>query len=73
MKTLRKATKSDILLNLFDEIGTKISVEKVCEITGIKNYGSLKAFCSYIRKSKHVDEDSRVDIRIQNGDCIRVN
>ena len=72
MKSLRRLTKSDILLNLFPEIGVKIAVDKVCEITGIKNYNSLKAFFSYIRKSDHVNEDSRIDVRIQNGDCIRV-
>jgi len=72
MKSLRRMTKSDILLNLFPNIGDKIAVEKVCGITGIKNYNSLKAFLSYIRKSGHVNEDSRIDVRIQNGDCIRV-
>jgi hypothetical protein len=73
MKSLRRQTKSDILLNLFDEIGTKIPVESVCEITGIKNYDSLKAFLSYIRKSKHVCDESRIDVRIKDGDCIRIN
>lgn len=73
MKTLRKLTKADSLLNLFEEIGTKIKVDEVCDITGIKNYNSLKAFCCYIRTSKHVSEESRIDIRINDDYCIRVN
>jgi hypothetical protein len=73
MKSLRKITKSDTLLNLFDEIGTRIKVEEVCDITGIKNYNSLKAFLCYIRRADHIPEDSRIDVRIQNGYCIRVN
>lgn len=72
MRILRRPTKSDILLNLFEEIGTQISVDKVCEITGIKNYNSLKAFFSYIRNSKHVANENRIDVRIKDDICERV-
>lgn len=73
MKTLRKQTKSEVLLNLFEEIGTKIRVDDVCSITGIKNKNTLRSFCHYIRTSKHVAEENRIDIRISDGECIRVN
>ena len=73
MKTIRKATKLDILFNLFDEVGKRIKVGVVCDITGIPNYNTLKADLSYIRKSKHVPEENRIDIRIQDDECIRVN
>lgn len=72
MKTLRKQTKADILLNMFEKVGDKASVEEVLEKTGMPNYNTLKAFCSYIRKSKHVAEENRIDIRIDSGTCVRV-
>ena len=73
MKQLRKATKCDILLNLFENIGDKMSVKQVCEITEIKNYNSLKALFSYIRKAKHIPDENRIDVRIQDDICFRAN
>ena len=73
MKILRNLTKCDTLLNLFDEVGKKMKVQDVCDITGIKNYNSLKALLSYIRKAKHIPDDHRIDVRIQDDVCIRVN
>jgi len=73
MRHLRKPTKLDTLVNLFDKIGDSMKVEQVCEITGIKNYDSLKALCTYIRKAKHIPDENRMDIHIQDGYCIRVN
>ena len=73
MKTIRKATKLDILFNLFDEIGHKEKVSNVCDITGIPNYNTLKADFSYLRKSKHIPDENRIDVRIQDDICIRVN
>lgn len=72
MRSLRKMTKADKLLNMFDEVGKKIPIDKVCEETGFKNYNSLKAVLSYIRKSSYVMEESRIDIRLKNGNCERV-
>ena len=72
MKTLRRATKYDILINLFEEIGSQMTVSEICEITGIKSYNTLKAAFSYIRRSKHVPDESRIDVRIQGDICIRV-
>ena len=73
MKQLTKPTKTGILLNIFDEIGKTIKVSIVCDITGIKNYNSLKALFSYIRKAPHIPDENRIDIRLQDGMCIRVN
>jgi cell division septal protein FtsQ len=72
MKRLSKPTKCDMLLNIFDSIGKKMKAEKVCQVTGIKSYNSLKALLSYIRKSKHVPNENRIDVRIQDGTCVRV-
>jgi len=73
MKSIRKSTKLDILFNLFDEIGKKMSVKDTCSITGIPNYNTLKADLSYLRRSKHIPDENRVDIRIMDDMCIRVN
>ena len=73
MLILRKPTKCDMLLNLFDEIGKQVKVSIVCDITGIKNYNSLKALFSYIRKAPHIPEDHRIDVRIQDDICTRVS
>jgi hypothetical protein len=73
MKSLRNPTKCDTLLNLFDEIGKSMSVKNVCDITGIKNYNSLKALFSYIRKAPHISPDNRIDVRIKDDVCIRIN
>ena len=72
MKSLRRMTKADVLLNMFDDVGVEIGVDEVCETTGIKNYNTLKGFFSYIRKSKHVDDESRIDVRVKDGMCRRV-
>jgi len=73
MKRLRKPMKTDILANIFDKVGRSIKVSEVCEVTGIKNPNSLKALCSYLRKDSHIPEENRVDIRIKDDFCIRVN
>jgi len=73
MKILRKYGKVDLLLNMFEEVGARYSVEDVCSMTGIASYNSLKALLSYIRKAKHVPEENRIDVRIKSGECVRVN
>lgn len=73
MKTLRNPSKSDIVLNMFEEVGTKFKLEEVCAIAGVANYNALKAMLSYIRKAKHIPEENRIDVRILDGYCIRVN
>ena len=73
MKQLRKPTKYDILINIFDEVGKRMSVRDVCEISGIESYNNLKAGFSYIRTSKYVPDENRIDVRIQDDVCIRVN
>ena len=72
MKVLRNPTKCDTLLNLFPEIGTKVKVQDVLDITGISNYNSLKALFSYIRKAKHIPDENLIDVRIQDVQCIRI-
>jgi hypothetical protein len=72
MGMLGNQTKSGMLLTLFDKVGTRMALDEVCELTGIKGYNSLKAFLSYIRKSEHVAEKNRIDIRIKSGFCTRV-
>ncbi len=69
MLTIRKPSKADLVVNIFPEIGDKHSVEEVCAISGIKNYNSLKAMLSYIRKAPV----NNIDIRIKEDACIRVN
>ena len=73
MVSLRKTTKTEVLVNLFTEIGSSMKMKDVLEITGISGYNSLKALCSYIRKAKSVPTESRIDIRIQGDLCIRVS
>lgn len=72
MSKLRKSTKSEKLVDLFSEVGMKISIKEVCDKTGIPNRNTLKSFCSYIRRAKHIPEESRVDIRLIDDDCVRV-
>ena len=72
MNTLRKTTKADLLVGMFDTVGKSIRIEKVFKETGIANYNSLKAFCSYIRKAKHIPDENRVDIRIKDDMCTRI-
>ena len=73
MKMLRRMTKTDTLLNIFDEVGKSLKVSEVYAVTGIKNYNSLKALCWYIRKAPHIPDENRIDIRIRDGVCVRVN
>jgi len=72
LKHLRKATKCDMLLNIFDVVGKRMKVGNVCKLTGIKNYNSLKALFSYIRKAPHIPENHRIDVRIQDDICTRI-
>ena len=69
---LRKEPKVDTFVKLFEDVGDKVKLEDIYEKTGIASYNSLKAFCSYIRKAKHIPEANRVDIRIKDGLCMRV-
>jgi hypothetical protein len=73
MKTLRKPSKADLILDLFENVGATHSVDEVCAVTGIKNYNSLKAMFSYIRNAKHAPEENRFDIRIKDNVCIRIS
>lgn len=72
MKTLRRPTKCDTLLNLFDEVGDRRPVKDVLEMTGIVNYNALKALLSYIRKAKHIPDEHRIDVRIKDEVCVRI-
>lgn len=72
MKTLRNPSKADLILNLFVEVGTTRTVDEVCQVTGIKNYNSLKAMFSYIRNAKHIPEENRIDVRIKDDVCVRI-
>ena len=69
MLTIRKPGKADLVVNMFPEIGDQHSVSDVCDISGIKNYNSLKAMLSYIRKAPV----NNIDIRIKDERCVRVN
>ena len=69
MLTIRKPGKADLVVNMFTEIGEQHSVTEVCEVSGIKNYNSLKAMLSYIRKAPV----NNIDVRIKEEQCIRVN
>lgn len=71
-KQLRKPTECDNLLNMFDVVGIKHSVAYVLEEAGVKNYNSLKALFSYIRKAPHIPDENRIDVRISEGECKRV-
>lgn len=73
MKSLRNPTKSELIVNMFPDVGDRFTVDDVCAITGIKNYNSLKAMLSYIRRAQSIPEESRVDIRIDGDYCMRVN
>lgn len=73
MKILRKPAKVDLILSLFSEVGKKMRVQHVCDVTGVKNYNSLKAMFSYIRKARHIPEENRIDVRIRDDECIRIN
>ena len=72
MKTLRKTTKADLLVSLFERVGDWVALEDVYALTGIGNYNTLKVFCSYIRNAKHIPEENRIDLRIKDGKVRRV-
>lgn len=73
MRYLKKPGKMDLLLNLFYEVGIKYKESEVLEIAGIKSGNALRVACTYLRKSKHVPDENRIDIRIGDGYCTRVN
>ena len=72
MRQLRKPTECDSILNMFDVVGIKHSIEYVLDVAGVKNYNSLKALFSYIRKAPHIPDENRIDVRISEGMCKRV-
>ena len=72
MKTLRKPGKVDKLLEMFPNVGDIWALNTIYSKTGIKNYDTLKAFCSYIRRAEHIPEENRVDLRIKDEKCFRV-
>jgi len=73
MKMLRKPAKVDLIVSMFEDVGARFEVSHVCEVTGVKNYNALKAMLCYIRKAKHIPEENRIDVRIRDGMCVRVN
>ena len=72
MKSLRRTTKADKIINMFQEVGTTFTVEEVLAETGIEKYNSLKALFSYIRRAANAAEGSQMDIRIDRGICRRI-
>jgi hypothetical protein len=69
MLTIRRPGKADLVVNMFSEIGDMYSLQEVYEVTGIKNYNSLKAMLSYIRRAPV----NNIDVRIKEDTCLRVN
>jgi hypothetical protein len=69
MLTIRRPGKADLVVNMFPEIGDMYSLQEVYEVTGIKNYNSLKAMLSYIRRAPV----NNIDVRIKEDTCLRVN
>jgi hypothetical protein len=69
MLTIRRPSKADLVVNMFSEIGDMYSLKEVYEVTGIKNYNSLKAMLSYIRRAPV----NNIDVRIKEDMCLRVN
>jgi len=72
MKHLRRPSKADLILNMFEEVGATHTVDEVCAVSGIKNYNSLKAMLSYIRNAKHIPHENRIDVRIKDDQCVRI-
>ena len=72
MKHLRAPSKADVILNMFEDVGTTHTVDEVLDLTGIKNYNSLKAMFSYIRNAKHIPTENRIDVRIKDDQCVRI-
>lgn len=73
MKTYRKPTKIELLMNLFQEVGDCYTWEEVKQITGIRSYTSLRTSLYHLRSMKRIPEEYRMDIRIREGELVRVN
>jgi len=52
--------KKDILIDLFSNGNSQLSIDTVLEKTGIKSLGSLKAYCSVLRK------ENIINLKIKN-------
>ena len=72
MKMLRGPGKADLILNMFEDVGTTHTVDEVCRFTGIPGYNALKAMLSYIRNAKHIPRENRIDVRIKDDQCVRI-
>lgn len=72
MEILSNPSRIEKLANLFDEVGKQVKISDVLEITNIPNYNTLKALCTYIRRSKSIPDENRVDLRIKGEFCMRV-
>jgi hypothetical protein len=68
MKALRNPTKSEIVVDMFPEVGDELSLEQVLTRSGISTYNSLKALLTYIRKAPV----NAIDVRLRDGKCVRV-
>jgi hypothetical protein len=73
MKTLRNPGKVDLILGMFPEVGANHAIEDVLAVTGIPNYVALKSMLYYIRKGAKVPDENRIDVRLKQGMCVRVN
>lgn len=73
MKMLKNPGKVDLVINMFPEIGDAHDLDDVLAVTGIPNYDALKSALFYIRKRANAPDENRVDIRIKEGRCYRVN
>ena len=65
MLSIRRPSKADKVVNMFQEVGDQFPLEEVLRVSGIKGYGSLKAMLSYIRSAPV----NNIDIRITDGMC----
>lgn len=70
MKKLRRETKTEKLFELFKEEGTSIPLEEVLERTGIPSKNGLTTYFVYFRKSPYVRDESRLNIKVVDGNCI---
>lgn len=73
MKTLRDPGKVDLILGMFPEVGDMVDIGNVLAVTGIPNYSALKSMLYYIRKGAKVPDENRIDVRLKDGRCVRVN
>ena len=74
MCRLRNKTKTELLWELFRDpemIGKRISMEEVMDVTKIPTRNSLTTYFTYFRKSPHVKEKNRLDIRTEGENCYR--